>query len=43
MNKKLYRKTLEFRKHKRVHLLEIKKAEYISDYIYELTFNNKVV
>lgn len=43
MNKKLYRRILEFRKHKRYHLLEITKAEYISDYIYHLTFNNKVV
>lgn len=43
MNRKLYRKTLEFRKHKRVHLLEIIKAKYLSDYVYELTFNNRVV
>lgn len=43
MYRKLYRRTLGFRKHKRVHLLELIKVKYLSDYIYELTFNNRVV
>lgn len=43
MYRKLYRRTLGFRKHRRIHLLEIIKLKYLSDYIYELTFNNRVV
>mgnify|MGYP003473810838 FL=1 len=43
MYRKLYRRTLGFRKHRRIHLLEIIKLKYLSDYIYELIFNNRVV
>ena len=43
MCKKLQRITTKFRKNRRYHLLEVTKVKYVSEFIYQLTFNNKVV
>lgn len=43
MNKNVYRKVFKYRENKRIYLLEVLKTKYLHDYVYELTFNNRVV
>lgn len=43
MNKNIYRQVLKYRKNKRIYLLEVVRTKYLYDFVYELTFNNRVV